>query len=998
MELIDLVWELAAIPDEQRQQKLASLKAQATQKGDQELLNVISQYESTSESEIQQMMSEENTNTTKRGSSFNWGALASGVGSAVTDVTDMIGKIQGNDAKAKADSYIKNINTQLSSSMPRATSYDDLAKQWSNSADITSPDKYGFGYVKPGKAITGALSAGARGAATGAQIGGGIGAAVGAVASAGVNIIGTLFGNQNAKKQADLVKQKAQQANNFKAAGFQNNAYNIGNSRMANMQTNWIALGGPLQGAVEYDFMQQSLLNEQQRMNNYTNRITSMPNSFMNEFALGGQSNGGYFSNGLTYIGEGGTHEQNPHEGVLIGYDEQGTPNLVEEGEYIWNDYVFSNRLKVPKEVKNMFGLGGKKSGYTFAEAVDFIQKESEERPNDPISANALEVNLAKLAQIQEVIRQKQAQQQQQQSQKVNRFAPGGTLTNALYEPETYKIDPSIFGTLVGGKYNYGDQWYTILGELKQHPEYLKDILQIGRTVLDKDSTVSKESEMYKFYDKLFKHKALSKYRNLKTDLSNEFIDGLYNYYTDANPGVFHDLAAVAAKVYDISPEVFIRFMQDSNNNGQLSRQAVMYEGKPLTYKGTKKDFSKWLKEVDATTALSNREKLKNAGIDIPDNVELIDLNKKVNSVGDSTGTQYFMNTEKGVPRHRIDGDQQIKTSQLGLSYDDDLFEDTNLKDTKKYNAYQVNLAAPKEVKQKNKEVIHVLGADGNYEILEDPTQLMENDLYNGYAFRNSVTKDGELHKYYGPQTDRKLTKYPGANIAMAAPAIGTTVQGLTDLLGITNKPDYTEAQQVFNSANNLNEATYTPIGNYMTYNPLSIDYISNKLASQAEANRRSIANNSGLNRGTAIAGMLASDYNYQNAIGDAIIKANQSNFDNQYKVNTFNRETDSTNSQGFLSASQANMANNALRMQAIKDYATLRQAERQAIDTAKSANYTNMLDQWGEYGKYLKSLEMVMNNKANLYNPFTGEFLDEETNKPNTGKEGGFLTIKRRR
>jgi hypothetical protein len=34
-----------------------------------------------------------------------------------------------------------------------------------------------------------------------------------------------------------------------------------------------------------------------------------MPNSFVNEFALGGNRNGGYFSNGLTYIGEGGTHE-----------------------------------------------------------------------------------------------------------------------------------------------------------------------------------------------------------------------------------------------------------------------------------------------------------------------------------------------------------------------------------------------------------------------------------------------------------------------------------------------------------------------------------------------------------------------------------------------------------------------------------------------------------------------------------------------------------------
>lgn len=940
----------------------------------------------------------DNSNNSNNSNSSN---LFSSIGSiatqAASDITGMIANIRAEDVKQKASGMISAANNGQLGLQKSSDSYDDLNKQWQSTAYLNPISRNSLGYMNPWKVGGSALAASAQGFAAGASLGP-IGAGVSAAASAATSLIGNLFKNRKIKEQTKRVNQARAKVNSFNQAALSNRALNIGNNVMSNLNANYSAYGGPIDGAIGYNFMQQSLLNDQQRLDNQINKITSMPNSFMNEFALGGQSNGGYFSNGLTYIGEGGTHEQNPYGGVLMGHDEQGTPNLVEEGEYIWDDYVFSNRLKVPKEVKNMFGLGGKKSGYTFAEAVDFIQKESEERPNDPISANALEVNLAKLAQIQEVIRQKQAQQQQQQAQKVNSFAPGGSLTDALFNAETYKIDPSIFGTLVGGKYNYGDQWYTILGELKQHPEYLKEILQIGRTILDKNSTVSKNSEMYKFYDKLFKHKALSKYRNLKTDLSNEFIDGLYNYYTDANPGVFHDLAAVAAKVYDISPEVFIRFMQDSNDNGQLSRQAVMYEDKPLIYKGAKKDFSKWLKETDVTTGLSNREKLKNAGINIPDNVELIDLNKKVNSVGDSTDTNYFMNTEQGVPRHRMDGDKQIKTSQLGLSYDDDLFEGTDLKDTKKYNAYQVNLAAPKEDKQKNKEVIHVLGADGNYEILEDPTQLMENPLYRDYTLSNTITKDGNVHKYYNPKTERKTTKYPGADFAMAAPAIGATVQGLTDLLGITNKPDYTEAQQVLNSANNLNEATYTPIGNYMTYNPLSIDYISNKLASQAAANRRSIANNSGLNRGTAIAGMLASDYNYQNAIGDAIIKANQSNFDNQYKVNTFNRETDSTNSQGFLSASQANMANNALRMQAIKDYATMRQAERQATDTAKSANYTNMLDQWGEYGKYLKSLEMVMNNKANLYNPFTGEFLDEETNKPNTGKEGGFLTIKRRR
>jgi hypothetical protein len=32
-----------------------------------------------------------------------------------------------------------------------------------------------------------------------------------------------------------------------------------------------------------------------------------------------------------------------------MGADNQGTPNLVEEEELVYNDYVYSNRLTVPK-------------------------------------------------------------------------------------------------------------------------------------------------------------------------------------------------------------------------------------------------------------------------------------------------------------------------------------------------------------------------------------------------------------------------------------------------------------------------------------------------------------------------------------------------------------------------------------------------------------------------------------------------------------------------
>lgn len=116
--------------------------------------------------------------------------------------------------------------------------------------------------------------------------------------------------------------------------------------------------------------------------------------------ALGGQlSHGGIFDDAFTTINNGGTHEANPNNGVPIGVDSSGIPNLVEEGEVIWNNYVFSNRLKVPNKVKKKYGL---KDNSTFAEAIKKFTKESEELPHDPITRRGINAIASELAGVQE--------------------------------------------------------------------------------------------------------------------------------------------------------------------------------------------------------------------------------------------------------------------------------------------------------------------------------------------------------------------------------------------------------------------------------------------------------------------------------------------------------------------------------------------------------------------------------------------------------------------
>lgn len=177
--------------------------------------------------------------------------------------------------------------------------------------------------------------------------------------------------------------------------------------------------------------------NQQQALNldsNLTqlNRNIGYKNT-SNYFADGGQ-----FSNGMTEINNGGTHEENPNGGVPQGVDPQGNPNMVEEGEVKdIENYVFSARNKPTADLLEKHNLPKTFKNNTFAEIAAKVSKESEERPNDPISKNGLQFTLEKVKQVQEefnaieeqkriendpeyaqqVMQQQQMEAQQQQAQ-----------------------------------------------------------------------------------------------------------------------------------------------------------------------------------------------------------------------------------------------------------------------------------------------------------------------------------------------------------------------------------------------------------------------------------------------------------------------------------------------------------------------------------------------------------------------------------------------------
>ena len=170
----------------------------------------------------------------------------------------------------------------------------------------------------------------------------------------------------------------------------------------------------------------------------------------MNIFDFGGGlTHGVTFDTGVDWVNEGSSHGENPYGGVMVGSDEEGIPNLVEEGEAIWNgDYVFSRRMKVPKKLREKYHL---KDDATFADAIKVLTKESEERPLDNISRRTQDHILGEFADSQEELRAAKAQRAMEKEQQLQedfltgvQFGLGGAL---FADGGGIHIDPSKRGT-----------------------------------------------------------------------------------------------------------------------------------------------------------------------------------------------------------------------------------------------------------------------------------------------------------------------------------------------------------------------------------------------------------------------------------------------------------------------------------------------------------------------------------------------------------------------
>lgn len=395
-----------------------------------------------------------------------------------------------------------------------------------------------------------------------------------------------VFSNKAGKIQKEM-EERARVASERQSLALLNNAEDLSANQLMGLEANYAAFGGPMDfggGAIGFDFMNRYIMAKEAASQGKDNSMTSLPNSFAKgggihikpenkgkftetkrrtgktteelthssnpltrkraifaqnakkwHHAFGGDlmTHGADFSNGMAFIGNGGSHEENPFEGVPMGVDPEGVPNLVEEGETIFNDYVFSKRLNVPKAIREKYKLRGTKE-MSFAEASKQLAKESEERPNDPISERGMQALMADLASAQESVKGEQQARQ---------FAHGGRLFDkgGPKRPNTYKG--------LGKSYNRG--WFGEDGKYTQ--EYLD---RVNNMTLDQlQAQFDRQREFYadeanrgtdrwKSIDNFYKRNP--GYNSADYKVTSDDLTFAKAGAQDYNPGYLHDLALEA--------------------------------------------------------------------------------------------------------------------------------------------------------------------------------------------------------------------------------------------------------------------------------------------------------------------------------------------------------------------------------------------------------------------------------------------------------------------
>lgn len=662
------------------------------------------------------------------------------------------------------------------------------------------------------------------------------------------------------------------------------------------------------------------------------------------KFALGGdmQTNGSDFSDGLQVISAGGSHESNPYDGVQLGIDAQGKPNLVEEGETIFDDYVFSKRIKADAQTKKKFHVG-KNTDISYADLSKKLEKESAERPNDAISQAGLEKQMHDLADEQE--RQKEEMKDKEAQAAFNQLPPEQqraimqqVAMEEQQEQQQQMEQPTDEVPQQAEQQSVNEQM--VQQPVKQTTEE-PQVNAYGGKINKYDKGGDMKKKIYNALglhtDSDFDKWALEQKVNRITDWENILKN---KQFMTALSGINPILSDAISRGYD-----FGTYVPKANNKLTFD----------FTHGGWgKEDYDAWNGSTDAAWKEAVKKGLVKKGMNSEEIGKALsqtdaykrgsdwlkaDENNRLNYLQQILNSQDAPQAARDYAAKYVDANGWLKDAKRDYQT---IFEDPNgtgVRNTHPGTYWKT----PEEILRGKQIGNYVVNDDGsieeiygnvpkdwtsagNYSWQDDKSDYTYNYYKRPVVSIDGTDNNGDNQEEITPKHKNEKLRYAG----LFGPLVGLGMQAM----GI-GKPDYSRMDAAVEAASGSPIlASYKPIGNYLTYTPMDIWYEQNRMDANSRATDRAILNNASP-IGTKMAGLLANGYNSQIADGDLYRKALEYNDAKRQKVAEFNRGTDQWNSEAFNKTSLANaeIANRQRQFRAQMQMDAARQ--RMAADAA---------------------------------------------------------------
>lgn len=750
-----------------------------------------------------------------------------------------------------------------------------------------------------GEGLSNTLSATLSGASAGMAFG-----PVGAAVGAGVGLLGSIggmwAGNVKAGKEASRLNREAEAAQREYLANFSNNAQNIAQSNFNRAALNLAAFGGMLKDNNINSFLRSRV------------RLAAFGGDMMSPI---GRTDG--FSNGVTKVDEGGSHETNPFDGVMMGVDPQGVPNLVEEGEVIFNDYVFSNRLAPTEEELESVKLPRKYAKKPYSKIAWDIQKESQENPLDKISKNTLVDSMMKLTTLQEQSRERD-REYEEFSNLESVFADGGDI----------HIAPNKRGTFTAAAKRRG------LGVQEFASKVLANKDKYSPAMVKKAN---------------FAHVFGGRHYDNGGDLNNN-VNPKYKEDTDSL-----ELAKSA------------RIFSDILGNGKTLVENISSIPPYYKYGNGKKLFDEaYQSKLGAPNSwyVENENRVKQKLIEQADRIE---SNQKIHGFGGPMGNMFaypfdepnYMNriipvrsyfysdpqgpaptTASTATTVQTAGNPVVRTAPVRQPFGDKI---------QSINKPIIGSVIASSAPSTEDALKSMFGSDyANQPMFERP------DLSGYYEDVEPETVEDAALPANAPKPQNNIPEFKTswANTAMRAiPVIGSSINATADAFGWRNKEDYSSLDLIKQRENQIRNVRTSPIGRYMEYNPYDVDYEMNRLQNVGLGTQRALLDTAGGNALAARNAALALNSNLTNQMGAARRAGAQYNDELRRAVTQFNSGIDQFNANQALQAGVYNQRGDVERMEGAIRRAALMDAIQTATSQARSTEETAALNNWGQWG-----------------------------------------------